>query len=66
MAEHAKKGLLERSGNTLKKIHYGLGGAALIGAELIPPAAAVLVPFAIWEGAHGLFWGWVEKKKRQK
>jgi len=64
MAEKPKKPLKERAPNVLKKVHYGLGGAALIGAELLPPAAAALTAFAVWEGAHGLFWGWLEKKAK--
>lgn len=66
MAEKLRSGVIERSANFLKKLHYGLGAVALAGAEVVAPAAAVLVPFATWEGAHGLFWQWVEKRSAKK
>jgi hypothetical protein len=59
-----KKGVLERGAAFFEKLHYAIGAVALGGYLLFE--SATLGAVAVWEGLHGLAWGWIRNRTAKK
>jgi hypothetical protein len=62
--EQINKGRVERGAAFFEKLHYGIGAAALVGAEIASSSA--LLAFGAYEVLHGAFWTLVTKWRQNK
>jgi hypothetical protein len=66
MAKEQEKGLLERSAGFFERLHYAIGGVALVGAVVLPELSAPLALFGAYEIVHGAVWNWIKNKTAKK
>ncbi|HSW78776.1 MAG TPA: hypothetical protein VLF88_02050 [Candidatus Babeliales bacterium] len=60
MAKEQSKGLLEKGAGFFEKLHYAIGGVALIGAVALPEIASPLAVFGAYEIVHGVLWTFIK------
>jgi hypothetical protein len=66
MAKEQAKGLLESGAGFFERLHYAIGGVALVGAVVLPEFTGPLAVFGAYEIVHGAVWNWIKNKTAKK